>query len=71
MVKNAIVCWQLYATNGSCCFTHMYFSVVSMTKFYKSLVSLLLDLTSSANVNSRIFVNVFVYSSAKLQLQVR
>lgn len=65
------MCWRLYATNGSCCFTHMYFSVVSMTKFYKSLVSLLLDLTSSANVNSRIFVNVFVYSSAKLQLQVR
>lgn len=42
-----------------------------MTKFYKSLVSLLLDLTSCANVNLKIFVNVFVYSSAKLQLQLQ
>lgn len=66
MVKNAIVCWRLYATSGACCFAHMYFFVVPMTKFYKSLVSLLHDLTSCAVENLRIFANVHIYCSAKL-----
>lgn len=47
-------------------FAHMYFSVVPMTKFYKSLMSLLHDLTSSANESLRIFEIVYVYCSAKL-----